>query len=158
MKDLSARRIAGAAISAVLLSALAGCVSQSSAPSAAAAPSLSASSIPADSLVGRWGLASYHNEADRKRTEVAARGQCHQPYVIGKGQSGGVMMRLADSAKEEEVFVRSDANGKSFIGPSGATAEQSSLEIVSLDKKELVARWIDPEIAARYGTMVYVRC
>ncbi len=39
-------------------------------------------SIPAQDLVGRWGLAAYHKDEDRARTEAAARGQCSQPYNI----------------------------------------------------------------------------
>jgi hypothetical protein len=42
-------------------------------------------SIRADAIVGRWGLASYQNPADRARTEKAAQGQCKNPYVIGAG-------------------------------------------------------------------------
>jgi hypothetical protein len=80
-------------------------------------PSLSSSSEPApepgvgpempatirsDEIVGRWGLASYQNPADRPRTEAAAKGQCKQPYVIGAGSSGGVVMHLADQATPQE--------------------------------------------------------
>jgi hypothetical protein len=68
-------------------------------PPAAALPS----SIPGRDLVGRWGYASYHKEADRPRTEAAARGQCGQPYVIGAGPSGGVLMHLADEAQRQEL-------------------------------------------------------
>ena len=55
-------------------------------------------SIRADDIVGRWGLASYQNPADRARTEKAAQGQCKQPYVIGAGASGGVSGRLRHGA------------------------------------------------------------
>ena len=55
-------------------------------------------SIRADEIVGRWGLESYMNPNDRVRTENAARGQCKQPYIIGAGASGGVIMHLADEA------------------------------------------------------------
>src|SRR5262249_19638232 len=50
--------------------------------------------FPPQDIVGRWGLAAYHKEEDRARTEAAARGQCNQPYVITLGPSGGVMMHL----------------------------------------------------------------
>ena len=56
-------------------------VSQSSLPEMPA-------TIRPDEIVGRWGLASYQNPADRPRTEAAAKGQCKQPYVIGAGSSG----------------------------------------------------------------------
>ena len=67
---------------------LAGCASQqfslggfgSSSPEPAPAPSGGGpalpASIPAQDLVGRWGLAAYHKDEDRARTEAAARGQC----------------------------------------------------------------------------------
>src|SRR6187399_2230110 len=45
-----------------------------------------------EEFVGRWGYTSYQKEADRARTETAARGQCRQPYVIARGPGGGVMM------------------------------------------------------------------
>src|SRR6478735_10024619 len=66
-------------------------------PEAAAAPEMPAT-IRADEIVGRWGLASYQNPADRTRTEAAAKAQCKNPYVITAGSSGGVIMHLADQA------------------------------------------------------------
>src|SRR5215210_2569627 len=65
------------------------------APVVVAAAPLPAS-IPAQDLVGRWGLAAYHKDEDRARTEAAARGQCRQPYNISRGARGGVIMHLPD--------------------------------------------------------------
>ncbi len=62
--------------------------------------------IKADEIVGRWGLASFQNPNDRARTEAAARGQCKQPYVIGAGSSGGVIMHLADQATPQELRLK----------------------------------------------------
>jgi hypothetical protein len=31
-------------------------------------------------------------------------------------------------------------------------------EIVSFDGRTMVLKWMDPEVAGRYGTGVYVRC
>ena len=31
-------------------------------------------------------------------------------------------------------------------------------EIISFDGRTMVLRWMDPEVAGRYGTGVYVRC
>src|SRR5512141_2028924 len=56
----------------------------SAAPEAGMAPEMPATIRP-DEIVGKWGLASYQNPADRARTEAAAKGQCKQPYVIGAG-------------------------------------------------------------------------
>ncbi len=115
-------------------------------------------SIRADEIVGRWGLASYQNAADRARTEVAARGQCKQPYVIGAGTSGGVVMHLADEATPQELRLKGSPSGKNYIGPAGPAGAERDREIVSFDGRVLVTRFIDKDAATRYGNMVYVRC
>ena len=74
--------------------------------------------FPPQDIVGRWGLAAYHKEEDRARTEAAARGQCKQPYVITLGPSGGVMMHLADQATPTELRLRGGPGGKTYIGPA----------------------------------------
>ena len=84
------------------------------------APEMPAS-IRADEIVGRWGLASFQNPNDRPRSEAAARGQCKQPYVIGAGQSGGVVMHLADQATPQELRLKGSPSGKNYIGPAGPT-------------------------------------
>ena len=121
------------------------------------APEMPAS-IRADEIVGRWGLASFQNPADRARTEAAARGQCKQPYVIGAGQSGGVVMHLADQATPQELRLKGSPSGKNYIGPSGPTPGEQDREIVSFDGRVLVTRFVDKDAAVRYGNMVYVRC
>ena len=115
-------------------------------------------SIRADEIVGRWGLASYQNPNDRVRTEAAARGQCKQPYLIGAGASGGVMMHLADEATPQELRLKGSPSGKNFIGPPGPSGGEKDREIVSFDGRVLVTRFIDKDAATRYGNMVYVRC
>jgi hypothetical protein len=115
-------------------------------------------SIRADEIVGRWGLASYQNPADRARTEAAARGQCKQPYVIGAGASGGVMMHLADEATPQELRLKGSPSGKNYIGPPGPAGGEKDREIVSFDGRVLVTRFIDKDAATRYGNMVYIRC
>ena len=114
-------------------------------------------SIPADQLVGGWGLAAYHQEGARARTEAAARRQCNNPYKITKGPAGGVMMYLADSKELSEVKLKGGPDGKNYIGPDGPIGE-TDREIISFNGKVMVMRWLDPEVAGRYGTMVYVRC
>jgi hypothetical protein len=136
--------------------ALSGCASQSPPPAAPASAAM-APSIAADSLVGKWGLASYHNEADRARTETAAHSQCNKPFVIGKGQAGGVMMHVADQTEPQEMFVK-PAEGRNFLGPAGPPGVAQDMEIISFDKGVLVMNWMDPDTASRYGTMVYARC
>ena len=127
------------------------------APEPGVAPEMPAS-IRADEIVGRWGLASFQNPADRARTEAAARGQCKQPYVIGAGQSGGVVMHLADQATPQELRLKGSPSGKNYIGPAGPTPGDQDREIVSFDGRVLVTRFVDKDAAVRYGNMVYVRC
>ena len=122
-----------------------------------AAPEMPAS-IRADEIVGRWGLASFQNPNDRPRTEAAARGQCKQPYVIGAGTSGGVVMHLADQATPQELRLKGSPSGKNYIGPAGPTPGDQDREIVSFDGRVLITRFIDKDASVRYGNMVYVRC
>jgi hypothetical protein len=146
-------------VTAVLLGfGLSSCQTESSTTTAGVAASQIPPTISADALVGRWGLASYHNDADRARTITAARSQCGQPYVISKGQSGGIVMLLADDPKPQEVFLKGAPGGKNFVGPAGPPGDAQDREIVSLDNGIVVMRWVDPEVAGRYGTMVLSRC
>ena len=126
-------------------------------PAAAVAPEIPASIRP-EEIVGRWGYGAYHNEADRSRTETAARAQCGQPVVINRGPNGGVMMYLADSAQLQELRLKGSPSGVNFVGPPGPAGGPQDREIVSFDGRVLVLRWIDQEVAGRYGTGIYVRC
>jgi hypothetical protein len=129
----------------------------SAAPEAGMAPEMPATIRP-DEIVGKWGLASYQNPADRTRTEAQAKAQCKQPYVIGAGTSGGVVMHLADQATPEELRLKGSQGGKNFIGPSGPAGGEQDREIVSFDGRVLITRFVDKDAATRYGNMVYVRC
>lgn len=112
----------------------------------------------ADQIAGRYGLAAYQREEDRTRTEAEARQQCRQPYEIAKGPTGGVIMHLADESEPQELKLKGLAGGKTFIGPEGDAGGQQDREIVSFNGKVMVLRWVDTEVASRYGTAVYVRC
>jgi hypothetical protein len=160
-----------ALISLVLLSFVAGGCSTSSwmpsmdwgSPSAPPPPPPSASAPPApgiavEDLVGRWGLAAYHKEGDRTRTITAARGQCNSAYTITRGPTGGVMMHLADAAQPVELRTKGGPDGKRYIGPEGPIGDPGDREIITFDGRILTLRFIDPEVAGRYGNMVYVRC
>jgi hypothetical protein len=133
-----------------------------SSSSSSPAPEPVAPEVPAtirsDELVGRWGLASYLNANDRARTEAAARGQCRQPYLIGAGSSGGVVMHLADQATPQELRIKGSSSGVNYIGPAGPAGGEQDREVVSFDGRVLVTRFVDKETASRYGNMVYVRC
>ncbi len=129
---------------------------ESSSPPAAATGGRA--SISASDIVGRWGLAAYHRDQDRARTEQAAQGQCRQPYVIGGGQAGGVMMLTHDNPNVVENLIKVGPDGRTFIGPGDALNQEDDREVVSFDGRVLILRWISPDVAGRYGTMVLVRC
>jgi hypothetical protein len=115
--------------------------------------------IRSSEIVGRWGYASYHKPEDRARTEVAARGGCTRPYVIGQGTSGGVMMLLADSPQVQELRLKGSAGGRNYVGPpEDAAGGPQDREIVSFDGRVMILRYVDPEVNVRYGTGVFVRC
>ncbi|HMK81910.1 MAG TPA: hypothetical protein VK438_19815 [Xanthobacteraceae bacterium] len=158
------RLLSGAALATAGVLLLAGCASEmavNNGPQVAAAPSGAPlpASIPAQDLVGRWGLAAYHKDEDRARTETAARGQCRQPYNITRGPGGGVIMHLADQSQPTELMLKGGPDGKNYIGPAeDPAAGQRDREIVSFDGRVLITRFVDQEVAGRYGTSVYVRC
>ena len=116
-------------------------------------------SIRASEVIGRWGYASFHDPKDRARTEANARGQCTHPYVIGQGPTGGVMMYPADQSQLTELRLKGSPSGKNYIGPAGEPGgSPQDQEIQSFDGRVMILRYVDPEIAGRYGTGVYVRC
>lgn len=114
--------------------------------------------ITAAELEGNWGLASYRNEADRVRTEGEAKSACSNPYSIKKGNSGGVVMHLADQARPQELYLKSAESGQVYLGPKGSPGMQQDRLIVSFTDGVLVAKWVDVGAAERFGTMVFVRC
>jgi hypothetical protein len=162
----NARAVVNLGIASALTIFLGACGSMSlpsfsSAPPAAPEPSVAPempATIRGDEIVGRWGLASFQNPNDRPRTEAAARAQCKQPYVIGAGSSGGVIMHLADQATPQELRLKGSPSGKNYIGPPGPAGGEQDREVVSFDGRVLITRFIDKDAAVRYGNMVYVRC
>ena len=148
VRSLSARTVANLGIASALALFLGACGSYSlpslssspaTAPEPAVTPEMPAS-IRSDEIVGRWGLASYQSPADRARTEAAAKAQCKQPYVIGAGTSGGVVMHLADQATPQELRLKGSPSGKNYIGPPGPAGGEQDREIVSFDGRVLVTR------------------
>jgi hypothetical protein len=167
VRSCSARRVASLGMASALTIFLGACGSMSlpsfssstppPAPEPGVAPEMPATIRP-DEIVGRWGLASFQNPNDRARTEVAAKAQCKQPYVIGAGSSGGVIMHLADQATPQELRLKGSPSGKNYIGPPGPAGGEQDREIVSFDGRVLITRFTDKDAATRYGNMVYVRC
>lgn len=116
-------------------------------------------SIHADEIVGKWGLAAYHRDQDRARTQAAARNQCGKPYVIqAAGKPDEVRMLGHDDPTIQEMTLKGSADGKTYIGPGPQPAGMDDREVVSFDGKTLILKWVDPEVAGRYGNMVLVRC
>ncbi|SCW58015.1 hypothetical protein [Ancylobacter rudongensis] len=153
------RCVARLAFVATLAAVLAGCASPPPPrPIEPARPQFT-SPITAQQVMGKWGLAAYHRPEDAARTEAQARQGCRQPYVINAGPSGGFMMYLADDAQPSEVVSKQVGNGPIYIGlPDEPPGARSDREVVRFDGQVLVLKWMDPEVAGRYGTMVYVRC
>ena len=138
--------------------AVAGCATapEPVAPPVANAPP--APGIAAEDLVGRWGFASFNKEADRARTITQARGQCKNAYVITRGPTGGGMMHLPDQREPTGVRTKAGPGGTRFLGAEGPGGDATDREVIPFDGRMLIMRWIDPEVAGRYGTAVYVRC
>lgn len=136
--------------------ALAACASDPPAPAPVAA-SGSAASATTQALVGRWGVAAYHRDSDRERTQKEARAQCGNAYVIKAGPTGGVMMHLADEKEPFELKVRTQ-NGRAILGPDGAPDSYNDRELIAFEANSFITRWLDDEIAKRYGVTVYARC
>jgi len=142
--------------------ALAGCATgpklEQPQPAPAVTPTLPPA-FPSKDLIGRWGLAAYHQEADRERTVKAAAKQCANPYVITPSATGGVMIHLADQAKPSDLHLKGAPGGKTYLGlPDKPPGDIQDREVVSFDGRVLILRWVDPEVQGRYGSMVYVRC
>ena len=161
MGNAALRSSAVAAVLGASALTLAACASNTSQPGATPAL-LAQPEIPARvrsaEIVGRYGYAAFHKPQDRPRVEANARSQCKQPFTIGQGPSGGVMMYLADSTQLQELRLKGSTGGKDYIGPAGPTPGQQDREIVSFDGRVLLLKFVDPEIDGRYGTGVFVRC
>jgi hypothetical protein len=137
---------------------LSGCTTGGSTSPEAAATPAEAPTIVADQLVGQWGLAAYREEKDIARTATEAKAACNNPYVIGKGASGGVMMYLADQAQPSELAIKR-IDGRNFVGPPNEPAgAPRDREITSFTPNLFVTKWVDPSVANRYGVMVFARC
>jgi hypothetical protein len=161
MTNVSWRNSALIGCAAALSLGLAGCVgsgSSSTSRAAASAVAPAPTNVTTAQLIGRWGIASYHTEKDRKRTEAQAKAQCGQPYVIAKGASDGVMMHVADDPKLYELRLKAGPDGKTYLGFEAPAGDPQDRELVSVSNSELVMRFVDPDANRRYGTFVYMRC
>jgi hypothetical protein len=122
------------------------------------APAMVGPAIAADQLVGKWGFAAYHKDADRARTIKEAASQCNRPYVISKGPNGGVMMNLADQKELSELSLKAGPSGQTYLGPPGDAGTADDRIVSNVDANSFTTVWVDPDNASRYGTSVYERC
>jgi hypothetical protein len=122
------------------------------------APAIVGPVVSSDQLVGKWGFAAYHKDADRARTIKEAAAQCNRPYVIAKGPTGGVMMNLADQKELSELVLKPGPNGQTFLGPPGDAGTADDRIVSNVDANSFTTVWVDPDNASRYGTSVYQRC
>ncbi|RBP17679.1 hypothetical protein DFR50_102171 [Roseiarcus fermentans] len=146
-------RTAALALGGLAAALIAGCATEPPPPPVVAAPAVSA-----DQLVGKWGFAAYHRDADRARTIKEALAQCNKPYVISKGPTGGVMMNLADQAELTELVLKAGPDGKTYLGPPGDAGTADDRIISNVDANSFTSTYVDPDNTARYGTSVYERC
>lgn len=136
----------------------AGCASTPSEQGAASVAPAGPASFARERLIGRWGIASFHNEKDRKRTEGQARAQCNLPYSITKGPTDGVMMHVADDPKLYELKLKGGPAGKNYLGFEAPAGDPQDREILSASDNLLTMRFVDSDAQRRYGTFVFVRC
>lgn len=118
----------------------------------------SPSGISREALIGSWGIASFHTDKDRKRTEAQAKAQCTQPYRISAGPNDGVMMHVADDAKLYELRLKAGQDGRTYVGFEAPAGDPQDRELLSVAPDLLTMRFVDPDAHKRYGTFVFVRC
>jgi hypothetical protein len=143
---------------AVMALAVGGCVSPMGETPTAGASSIAPGGFERERLIGRWGVASFHDEKDRRRTESEARAQCGQAYAIAKGPTDGVMMHVADDAKRYELRLKGDTAGRTYLGFEAPPGHPQDREILTSTDNLMTMRFVDPDANRRYGTFVYVRC
>jgi hypothetical protein len=149
--------LTGPAIAGVVSLFAAGCtLTSDEAPSSAAVEARA--SFTRERLIGRWGIASFHVDKDRPRTEREARSQCGQPYTIARGPTDGVMMHVADDSKLHELRLKGDGAGRTYVGFEAPPGHPQDREILSSTNDLMTMRFVDPDANRRYGTFVYVRC
>jgi hypothetical protein len=142
----------------ILAVTAAGCVSTSNVGQVSGANPTAPAAFARERLIGRWGIASFHTDKDRKRTEGEARAQCSLPYAISQGPSDGVMMHVADDPKLYELKLKGGAAGRTYLGFEAAPGHEQDREILSATDKIITMRFVDAEVHRRYGTFIYVRC
>ena len=142
-------------VGAVFVLALSACATISPVPTAVVSP---AQQVDIAALPGDYGLASYHKAEDRDRTIEQANIACGNPYNIGSGSNGGVLMHAAGQNQPTELFLKVGQDGQSYLGPEGPAGSSQDRRIVSYENGVLITDWVDQGARSVYGTMIYVPC
>ena len=143
MNHLNRPALSTAFVLAIFVLGLAGCATgpQLDQPAAPGIGPTLPPAFPPQDIVGRWGLAAYHKDEDRARTEQAAIAGCKQPYVITLGPTGGVMMHLptkqqpngaSRAGRVENVYRTADSE-------SEAPVDREVVHWMAV----LILRWVD---------------
>ena len=120
-------------------------------------------SLRPEDIVGQWGLVGYVGDEDRARAEDAARRQCiDDPYVI-RAAGAGVMMGYPGHDRDvfapQEMTVKSNSEGKTFIVLDPEPGGVHNFEVVSFDGRTMILKRPNPEYGGRYFIiMKFVRC
>lgn len=142
-------------VTALAIASLTACTTLTPDPKPEAPPPVE---IDLAALPGDYGLASYHRDEDNERTLEQAKIACRNPYTIGAGANGGVMMHAIGASEPSEIFLKTDSKGRRFLGPQGPAGIAQDRYVVSYDDKVLVLRWMDPRAREVYGTLIYMPC
>jgi len=108
-----------------------------------------------DDLAGRWGVASFWKPEDRAKAPGWARQTCGSPYTIVKNPAGNLMMYVADE-KLREIQVKGKKLTPLDKLDGGPKKYERTITAFAPGSFELT--WTDTGLAARYGTVVYVKC
>src|SRR5687767_15314745 len=119
----------------VMALAVGGCMSTADERPAAGTGPIVPAAFERERLIGRWGVASFHDDKDRRRTEAEARAQCGQPYTIAKGPTDGVMMHVADDPKLYELRLKGTSAGQTYLGFEAPPGDRQDREILSATDK-----------------------
>jgi hypothetical protein len=63
-----------------------------------------------------------------------------------------------DNPAVQDMVIKATTDGRNFIGPGPEPGGADDREVVSFDGRVLILKWVDSEVAGRYGTMLLVRC
>jgi hypothetical protein len=111
----------------------------------------------ADDLVGRWGVASYWNAADKAKAPGWAKAACSSPYTITKNAAGNLMMYVADGKLREVTLKGRTLTPVEKVLPEGG-AKMHERKITSFAPGTFETVWSNTGFAQRYGTVVYMKC